>query len=258
MENHQDRIINQFTSQAGPFSSAPAIKRREDLDLLISITQASKADTVLDVACSPGIVVCAFAAVVGRAVGIDITPAMIEQARRLQAEKKLSNVEWRIGDIASLPFEDASFSVVVSRFAFHHLNNPLQVLREMKRVCKKGGQVLLADTVASPVAQQAAAFDQMERLRDPSHVRLLSLVQMKALFEQAGLPVLKSSFYEMKTELKKLLEVSFPNPGDANRVRTIVTNAIGKDTLGATVQRKGEKIIFSYPIAVLVAENTPG
>jgi len=258
MGNHQDRIVDQFTRQADPFSSAPAIRRREDLDLLIAISRASKADTVLDVACGPGIVVCAFAAMVGHATGIDLTPAMIEQARRLQAQKELSNVDWRIGDITSLPFESASFSIVVSRYAFHHLTDPLRVLREMKRVCQEGGIVLVADTVTSPVVAQAAAFNRMERLRDPSHVRALSLAQMQALFNQAGLPAPQTAFYEMKTELEKLLEVSFPNAGDADRVRSIVKEAVGKDTLGVKVQQKGEKIVFSYPIAVLVAENNPG
>src|SRR4029453_9168085 len=98
-------------------------------------------DTVLDVACGPGLVVCAFAKVVRHATGIDITPAMLDPAGAYAAERGLTNVPWRQGDVLPLPWPDASFTVVTSRFAFHHFLDPLAVLHEMKRVATPGGGV---------------------------------------------------------------------------------------------------------------------
>jgi len=59
-----------------------------------------------------------------------MTPAMLEQARKIQKEKGLANVSWQPGNVYSLPFPEAQFSIVSSRFAFHHLQDPLAALRK--------------------------------------------------------------------------------------------------------------------------------
>ena len=77
-----------------PFSTAPSIKDEIALNLLVEAAGAGPADTMLDVACGGGLVVCAFAKVVAHATGIDITPAMIERSRQLARDKGLTNVTW--------------------------------------------------------------------------------------------------------------------------------------------------------------------
>ena len=62
MPAHRDLIVEQFTKQAVPFSTAPGIRDEEALRLLVEFTGAGPEDTVLDVACGPGLVVCALAA----------------------------------------------------------------------------------------------------------------------------------------------------------------------------------------------------
>src|SRR5436309_5568265 len=117
---HSSLIRDQFTRQATPFSTAAPIADSGALKLILDAAAAGSDDTVLDVACGGGIVVCAFAPHVRRATGVDVTPAMLEQAQRLAAEKGLTNVEWRQGDVNALPFEDGSFTIVVTRFSMHH------------------------------------------------------------------------------------------------------------------------------------------
>src|SRR3989442_9658821 len=184
MPAHRDLVVEQFTKQAVPFSTAPGVRDEEALRLLVEFTGAGPEDTVLDVACGPGLVVCALAAVVRRATGIDLTPAMIERARALATEKGLGNVSWRVGDVLPLPYPDGAFSLVVSRFAFHHFLEPRAVLAEIQRVCAPGGRVVLVDVAASEDAAKAAAFNRVEKLRDPSHVRALTLAEMQALFAE--------------------------------------------------------------------------
>src|SRR4051794_10628912 len=137
--SHQARILDQFTRQAVPFAAAPAIRSSEALQRIVEMAQASAEDKVLDVACGPGLLVCAFARIVEHAAGIDLTPAMLDQARALQEEQGLRNVSWLRGDVLTLPFPDETFSIVTARFAFHHFTDPLAALREMRRVCRTGG-----------------------------------------------------------------------------------------------------------------------
>ena len=96
---HRDQILDQFTRQAVPFSTAPAIRNQEALNRIVEMAGAGPEDTVLDVACGPGLLVCAFARVVRHATGIDLTPAMLEQARELQRQQGLQNITWQQGDV---------------------------------------------------------------------------------------------------------------------------------------------------------------
>jgi ubiquinone/menaquinone biosynthesis C-methylase UbiE len=254
MSTHQDLIRDQFTKQAIPFATAPGIKDEEALKLLIEFTGAGPNDTVLDVACGPGLVVCAFAKVVRHATGIDLVPAMIEQARALQREKGMANVTWQVGDILPLPYPDDSFSIVTSRYAFHHFLDPDAVLAEMKRVCIPGGKAVVIDVIASPDPEKAAAYNRMEKLRDPSHVRGLTLAELETLFQRLALPSPRRTFYRLEGELEDLLRRSFPNHGDADTIRQIFLESLDNDSLGMDTCRQGGKIRFAYPIAALCSD----
>ncbi len=251
--SHRDLILDQFSRQAVPFSTSPGIKDEQALRLIVEFTGAGPDDTALDVACGGGIVVCALAKVVKHATGIDLTPAMIDRARALAAEQKLTNVSWKLGDVLPLPYPDGAFSLVTSRFAFHHFLDPMAVLAEMTRVCAPGGRVAVIDSEASPDPAKAAEFNRMEKLRDPSHVRAMPLAELKGLFAPSGLPAPRVTSYKLEGELESLLGRSFPLPGDADKIRGIFAASLGDDRLGIPMSRDGDRIRYAYPVAVLVA-----
>jgi ubiquinone/menaquinone biosynthesis C-methylase UbiE len=253
MASHRDRILDQFTRQAAPFAAAAAIRNEEALNRIVQWAGAGPGDSVLDVACGPGLLACAFARVAEHATGLDMTPAMLEQARKTQQDQGLNNVSWQQGDVYSLPFPEAQFSIVSSRFAFHHLQDPLNALKEMKRVCKPAGRIVVADM--SPLTEKADALNAAEFLRDPSHARAFPVEELRGLFEQAGLAVLQVSSYRMEGELEDLLSRSFPNEGDADRLRTIFADSIADDALDLNTRLENGKIYYSFPVAVLVARK---
>ena len=253
MATHREAILDQFTRQAIPFSTSPGINDEAALEFVIAACGAGPDDTVLDVACGPGILACAFARVARHVTGIDITPAMLDRARLLQQERGLSNMTWKQGDVVPLPFADSSFSIVTSRFAFHHLLDPAGALREMARVCRPGGRVMLID--AAPPAEKADAFNLMEKLRDPSHARAMPLAELTGLFTKADLPVPRTSFYRLDAEVEGLLQRSFPNPGDDAKIREMFRASLDDDRLGVDARRDGDTIRFAYPVAVLVADK---
>ena len=251
--SHDELIVDQFSKQAIPFSTARTIAGEKALQLLIDFVDAEPDDTVLDVACGGGNVTCAFARVVRHATGIDMTPAMLEHARTMARENSLSNVNWDEGQATSLPYADGAFTIVVTRFSFHHFIEPLAVLKEMVRVCAPGGRILVADMYTSTDSAKGAEFNRMELLRDPSHVRALPVAELKALFPAAGLPEAKIAFYELRDELENLLGRSFPNPGDDEKIRDIFRFSARDNRLGIPIRREGARIHYAYPVAVLAA-----
>jgi SAM-dependent methyltransferase len=249
--DHRSRILDQFTRQAEPFATAPAIRNQRALDRIVQLANAGKEDTALDVACGPGLLACAFARVVHHATGIDLTPAMLEQARKTQAEQGLDNLTWQQGDVMALPFPDNHFSIVTSRFAFHHLLDPLAALLEMRRVCKPGGRIVVADM--APAKEKADALNAEERLRDPSHARALPEAELVALFSQAGLSHPGVAHDRLGGDLEDLLSRSFPKPGDAARIRKMFEDSLEDDGLGLATRREDGNIFYAFPVAVLVS-----
>jgi ubiquinone/menaquinone biosynthesis C-methylase UbiE len=252
---HQSLIRDQFTRQATPFSTAAPIADAGTLRMIVEAAEAGPSDTVLDVACGGGIVVCGFAPHVRHATGIDMTPAMLERARSLAAEKGIANVAWREGDVTHLPYPDGAFTIVVTRFAVHHFPDPQAVFREMVRVCAPGGRVVVVDTCASPDPAKAAEFNRLEKLRDPSHARALPLTELKGLFRNAGLAEPRESFYELRDTVEHLLARSFPNPGDDKKIIEMFTASLADDRLGIPVQRAGDSLDYAYPVAILAARR---
>jgi ubiquinone/menaquinone biosynthesis C-methylase UbiE len=251
--NHQDLILDQFTRQATPFSTANTITDANALRLIIEAAKPEPHHKLLDVACGGGIVVCAFAPHVKHATGIDMTPAMLDRARQHAADTGVANVTWDRGDVMSLPYADGAFDIVVTRFSMHHFPDPLGVLREMVRVCAPGGRVVVVDMYASEEPAKAVEWNRLEKLRDPSHVRCLTLPELQALFGQAGLPQPQASFYELRDEVRNLLRRSFPNPGDDVKIIEMFTASAEDDRLGVPVRCEGERLEYAYRVAVLAA-----
>ena len=152
---------------------------------------------------------------------------MLDQARERAAGSGISNVTWRQGDVTSLPFSDGSFSVVFSRYAFHHFADPARILAEMARVCTPGGKVTIVD-VYTTSPQQQDAYDRIEKLRDPSHVKGLRIDEMTALIAAAGLQIIRQTPYRLEMGLEALLNSSFPNPDDDEKVRELMRADIGR------------------------------
>jgi ubiquinone/menaquinone biosynthesis C-methylase UbiE len=251
--NHQDLILDQFTRQATVFSTAPAITDEEALGMIIRAARPTAGDRLLDVACGPGLVVCAFAPHVREGTGIDMTPAMLDRARKLAADKGVANVSWRQGDVYSLPYADGNFTIVTTRFSCHHFLDPASVLREMVRVCAPGGRIVVVDDYASEDPVKAAAFNRLEKLRDPSHSRALSLAELKSLFGKVGLPDPDETFYELRGDVPGLLARSFPNPGDDLEIIEMFKASAVDDRLGVPVRLDGDEIYYAYPVAILAA-----
>ena len=251
--SHAATIIDQFSRQAEDFAKSPALHNAAALSLLVEASGPQANDEVLDIACGPGSVVVAFAGRVRRSVGLDATEAMLAQARRLAAAHNLNNTQFCQGDVYRLPFAAASFDIVSCRFAFHHFETPERALAEMLRVCRPGGRIVLCDAVASDDPAKAAAFNRMERHRDPSTVAFRPLAFLHQLFLHAGLPAPRSRSYQVPAERERLIAMSFPVNDDREQLRRMIDASVDGDSMGLATRRQGDTVCFSYPAVILVA-----
>jgi SAM-dependent methyltransferase len=156
-------------------------------------------------------------------------------------------------DVTTLPFPDGAFSVVVTRYTFHHFLDPLAVFREMVRVCRRGGRITVVDMYASEDDAKAAQWNRLELLRDPSHVRCLPLSELKALFGKVGLEQPAESLYGIHDSVKNLLGRSFPNPRDDAKITAMFAASVKDDSLGIPVTFEAGELRYTYPTAILSA-----
>ena len=248
-ESHTQRILKEWTQQAVPFSMIPEQSHESALQRMMDMANAGKEDTVLDVACGPGLVTMAFAPEVKQVTGIDITPAMVDRAKQLATEKDVQNVNFETGDVTQLPYPDQSFSIVLTRYSMHHFLEPKQVIQEMLRVCRKDGVVMIVDLVLP--SEKRDFYDTVERLRDPSHVKVLTLEELKGIAEDAPMRDLEFEFYKWEMELEALLKASTANSKDKETIRNHFEQDVGNDNLGLGVRKEEHDLCFAYPIVIL-------
>ena len=134
-----------FDRWSATYESGPGARRLQDLQTAaLAALGLCGDDALLDLACGTGAAVRQAAPTVRRAVGFDLSPEMIAQARQLAAN--IANVEFREGDVSGpLPFSDGEFTAIVCTTAFHHFPRPLDTIAEMFRVLAPGGRVVIAD-----------------------------------------------------------------------------------------------------------------
>jgi ubiquinone/menaquinone biosynthesis C-methylase UbiE len=243
---HDEKIVAQFTRWAAPFAELALHAEADGMRRTLTAAALQPHHHVLDVACGPGIVACAAAKQAGHVTGIDLTPAMIELARARQAREALVNCDWRVGDATALPFADAGFDRAITRYSFHHMPEPIRALKEMARVTRPGGRVVVID--ATPTAETQAAYDAMETLRDPSHTSALTQDQLRALGREARLTETAFDFYHLDARLQTLADEA-----DMAALTALFDADIasGEDRIGVEARRDAEGFVFRFPISII-------
>jgi ubiquinone/menaquinone biosynthesis C-methylase UbiE len=139
-------------------------------------------DRFLDVGCGTGVAVRTAAAVVDRAVGVDLSPEMVNWAKELA--DGLPRAEFVVGDSEALPFPDGAFTALLCTSSFHHYPEPWRALGEMARVLAVGGRFVLADGTSDRFVARIA--DGLLRRFDRGHVRLYRSDELVARIRAAG------------------------------------------------------------------------
>jgi ubiquinone/menaquinone biosynthesis C-methylase UbiE len=250
---HDHAIVDQFTRQAAGFAAKRELHAHEVLQLIVEAAAPGHDDRAIDLACGPGSVACALAGRAGHVVGLDSTPAMLDQARALAGGRDLANIAWMQGSIYAAPFDDGSFAAVTCRFAFHHLEDPARAFAEMVRLTAPGGRIVLCDGLAPDDPAKALAFNAMERRRDPSTVAFRTLAWLCRLFSDAGLGEPDVRMFQVPYLAADLVNASFPERNDRPGLLALIEGSVDGDTLDMSARRTADGVRISYRSAVLSA-----
>ncbi|MBW4083034.1 class I SAM-dependent methyltransferase [Paenibacillus sp. S150] len=185
-ERIKEQVQQQFAKNAGKYVSSALHAKGADLELLVSASQAHRDMKVLDIATGGGHVANALAPLVKQVTAYDLTEEMLKSAAAFIQGNGHRNVDFIRGDAEALPFAAASFELVTCRIAAHHFPDIPAFISEAGRVLKPGGRLQLIDNVAPEDKALAGFYNEVEKLRDPSHVRALPKSEWIQLLERSG------------------------------------------------------------------------
>lgn len=188
--SHERRVQRQFGASAADYVTSTGHAGGDDLRTLLAWGDARPARTVLDVATGGGHTALAFASRAERVVALDLTEPMLHAARAFIRERGARHVAFVAGNVEALPFREGAFDIVTCRIAAHHFADPATALRQVARVLAPGGSLLLQDILGSDDPEANAFITEVERRRDPSHVKAYRAAEWKALLRGAGLTII--------------------------------------------------------------------
>lgn len=180
-------VAQQFGNTASAYLTSSVHAQGADLTALRDIAASlGKAPVVLDLGCGAGHASFAVAPVAASVTAFDLSAQMLEVVAGAARERGLDNIATRQGDVSQLPFEDASFCMVVTRFSAHHWLDVPAALREVKRVLKPRGLFVIIDITAPESPLHDTTLQAVELLRDGSHVRDYRPSEWSAMLGDAG------------------------------------------------------------------------
>ncbi|MBP88084.1 MAG: methyltransferase type 11 [Planctomycetaceae bacterium] len=254
---HLERIRDEFARQAEAFSLAPAVVECGSIPhFLEAVGNRDGRQRVLEVGCGPGLLAEHLAPLVEEYLGIDATPEMVELAsQRLHSSV---NASFKLSIAENLPCDAASFDIVVTRLTLHHLPRPEKALVEAHRVLAPGGRLFLADILTSEDPQAAKLHNALERLRDPTHVRMLTRAEMVSQLEEAGFHILENASWEHSRSFEEWAAI-VADPMRVEPLATVMQALAQSDqTAGIQLRQSGDGLRFVHNWYFCAAQSLNG
>ena len=216
------------------------------------LKEVKPTDHVLDLGCGGGHVSYNIASYVQNVIAYDLSNDMLEIVRHTVQEKQLKNIKTQQGMAEQLPFQSASFDVVISRYSAHHWQDIHQAVQEIKRVLKPNGVFILIDTMSSNTPIFNTFLQTIEFIRDPSHVKNYSLPEWSDIAEQAQLEIRNFQMQNLYLNFATWIERMAPPQSSIETLQFLQKNACDQVKIYFKLTDQGD---FSLRVGYLKIVN---
>ena len=248
-------VRDSFSKVAGNYSKSTFHTSAVRLQEVVDLVRPKPGDLALDVATGTGNTAFALAPHVRRVVGLDLTRAMLDEARRVATERAIANVDWVIGDAARLPFQDDTFDVYVVRAAPHHFSDVDAFLAEAYRVLKPDRDATFVD--CAPPLPARDVLHEVELRRDPSHVLSLTVDEWVTKLGRAGFEVEMAQARELDWNYEDWMANMAVGPELSAELAVVIESAEGEARAQLHPERREGRLFHAYWHA-LIRAHKPG
>jgi ubiquinone/menaquinone biosynthesis C-methylase UbiE len=211
--DNRNAVRRQFSRHAEAYRQSRTHSDQTMIDHILELISPTGEEEGLDVGCGGGHMATAVAKNVRKLVAVDITPEMLVQTNKLAEEKELQNLRFCLADARALPFQSNIFDIVSCRIVLHHVSNAGQAVAEMGRVLKKGGCLFIQDILGFDDPRARSYMDDIERLRDPSHIKDYNMAEWTKFLVGGGMQMMHSEVVPGVYDLREWMLRS-GTPGD--------------------------------------------
>ncbi|WP_034912506.1 class I SAM-dependent methyltransferase [Erwinia sp. 9145] len=204
--HHHDNVDSQFGDRAEAYLSSALHASGRDLLKLEECLAGEKEARLLDVGCGGGHASYLAARHVSSVVAYDLSEKMLNVVNETAKSRGYSHLTTQQGYAERLPFDDQQFDIAISRYSAHHWHDPGRALREINRVLKPGGKVIIMDVSAPGNALLDIWLQTIEALRDTSHVKDYAPGEWLSMFTEAGLAITGVSQDRLQLEFSSWIE----------------------------------------------------
>jgi SAM-dependent methyltransferase len=184
-----NRVQAQFGPAAAAYTCSAVHSDPSALRKVVELACPKPGDLALDIATGAGHVALALAPHATKVIAYDMTEEMLLEVQRNAKARGITNVITKRGIAERLPFPDSMFDIVTVRQAPHHFADVQGAIREMARVVKTGARVVIVDSTSPENESLNRQWNQIEKLRDRSHVRNYRPSEWRAIITGAGLRI---------------------------------------------------------------------
>jgi SAM-dependent methyltransferase len=242
-------VEQQFGPVADQYASFNYHAAGPDLAPMLEAGKMSGQERVLDIGSGPGHTAMLFATKASEVVASDPTEAMLDQGRRLAAERGLDNILFERTTAEEMPFANRSFDRVTSRQSAHHYADVHSALREVARVLSPSGRFVLVDTFSPEDAEFDGFLNRIELLRDSSHVRDYRVSDWRNMFEAVGFELEDVASWDIPLEFEDWVTRSRTPDDDVAKLRSCLEAASERVRERFRVDEQGN---WSVPVGLVV------
>jgi ubiquinone/menaquinone biosynthesis C-methylase UbiE len=215
---HDAVVDAQFGPQAAAYVQSAVHAQGADLDELEAIAREVRPARALDLGCGGGHVAYRLAPHAGEVVACDLSGEMLAAVREAAAARGLANIVTGQAPAEQLPFADAAFDFVATRFSAHHWRDLDAGLAQARRVVRAGAPAIFIDAVSPGKPLQDSHLQAIELLRDSSHVRDYTIAEWTAAVERAG--------FDVEGMSRRQIRMDFPTWIERMRTPKVLADAV--------------------------------
>ena len=258
-------VREQFTASAEAYVTSEVHAKGLGLERLLELTQPLPNWRVLDVATGAGHTAVKFAPHVRQVVASDITFRMLELTTGMAGDKVLDNIIAVAADAENLPFDDGCFDLITCRAAAHHFPAVPDFMAEAARALRPGGLLAIVDNVVpgsrllgrkGKMIEEAGHFiNAFETLRDPSHVRCLSMEGWQRNFYEAGFRLVEQESADKMLDFRDWAARMRVRPADEIRLEAMLRQAPAEAAEFLRPEFDRRRIRFRLEVALLIGRK---
>jgi ubiquinone/menaquinone biosynthesis C-methylase UbiE len=244
--SHTEAVRSEFTRTA-PVVTQRTKRRFDDMNI-VPFSRLRSGGSVLEAGVGTGVFLGLFEDVARLLVGVDVTEAMLVEARRSNPGLVLVG-----GDGRRLPLRSQTVDLATTAQTLHHVPEPLPFIEELRRVVRAEGFVLVVDQVATERYEETLLMNKLEAIRDPSHAASRSPSTMRSLILSAGLKIVDEKFVEERSTFESWMPPQeFPSDRIAE-TRSFI-DRFGSET-GMDFRKEGNELAFTRRRMAILARR---